>query len=77
MIKIFLFIISEDFLFNFYVFRMKVILFICIEGFDELISICRCVGFYDFGIFLYFFDIICNKKKKNNMILRKNLCFLL
>lgn len=53
---------------------MKVILFTCIEGFDELTSTCRRVGFHDPGISSHSFDITRNKKKKNNMILRKNPC---
>lgn len=53
---------------------MKVILVTCIEGFDELTSTCRRVGFHDLGISSHSLDITRNKKKKNNMILRKNPC---
>lgn len=74
MTKIFLFTTSEVFLFNSHAFRMKVILVTCIEGFDELTSSCRRVGFHDLGISSHSLDITRNKKKKNNMILRKNPC---
>lgn len=74
MTKIFLFTTSEVFLFNSHAFRMKVILFTCIEVFDELTSTCRRVGFHDPGISSNSLDITRNKKKKNNMILRKNPC---
>lgn len=74
MTKIFLFTTSEAFLFNSHAFRMKVILFTCIEGFDELTSTRRRVGFHDPGISSHSLDITRNKKKKNNMILRKNPC---
>lgn len=74
MTKIFLFTTSEAFLFNSHAFRMKVVLFTCIEGFDELTSTCRRVGFHDPGISSHSLNITRNKKKKNNMILRKNPC---
>lgn len=74
MTKIFLFTTSEAFLFNSHAFRMKVVLFTCKEGFDELTSTCRRVGFHDPGISSHSLDITRNKKKKNNMILRKNPC---
>lgn len=64
MTKIFLFTTSEAFLFNSYAFRMKVVLFTCIEGFDELTSTCRRVGFHDPGISSHSLNITRNKKKE-------------
>lgn len=62
--KIFLFTTSEAFLFNSHAFRMKVVLFTCIAGFDELTSTCRRVGFHDPGISSHSLNITRNKKKE-------------
>lgn len=64
MTKIFLFTTSEAFLFNSHAFRMKVVLFTCIAGFDEVTSTCRRVGFHDPGISSHSLNITRNKKKE-------------